>query len=228
MRHRISLLVRQLKSSETSKAAGLAGAMIVNNCIALIASVVFARMLGDGYGSLAALVSYLVILTVVGQAVQVTTARDGVLGRLGKGEDLLATLERWARTFGIFTLGATIVSVALRHPIADAVGVPHQSWAAAAGIRQGARVSGRQHAARHAAGHRRLSNGRPQSHRRAGYAAGCRGDPGRGWTRDRRRLCRLADLLYRDDRVLHAGDLSAPSPAQTTSVGGCVTRRTER
>ena len=137
MRHRISLLLRQLKSSETSKAAGLAGAMIVNNGIALIASVVFARMLGDGYGSLAALVSYLVILTVVGQAVQVTTARDGVLGRLGTGEDLLATLERWARTFGIFTLVATIISVVLRHPIADAVGVPHQSWAAAAGIPAG-------------------------------------------------------------------------------------------
>ena len=137
MRQRISLLLRQLKSSETSKAAGLAGAMIVNNCLALIASVVFARMLGDGYGSLAALVSYLVILTVVGQAVQVTTARDGVLGRLGTGEDLLATLERWARAFGIFTVGATVVSIALRHPIADAVGVPHQSWAAAAGIPAG-------------------------------------------------------------------------------------------
>ncbi len=116
---------------------GLAGAMIVNNVIALISSVVFARMLGDGYGALAALISYLVILTVVGQAVQLTTARESVLGRLGTGDQLLATLERWARTFLIFSLVATILSILLRHPIAEAVGVPHESWAAAAGIPAG-------------------------------------------------------------------------------------------
>jgi O-antigen/teichoic acid export membrane protein len=137
MRQRISPAIERLGSSGTSKAAGLAGAMIVNNVIALVASVLFARMLGDGYGALAALVSYLVILTVVGQAVQVTTARDGVLGRFGTGEELLATLERWARAFGIFMLVATVLSVLLRHPIADAVGVQRQSWAAAAGIPAG-------------------------------------------------------------------------------------------
>ena len=125
-----------LRASETGKAVGLAGAMIVNNGIALVASVVFARMLTD-YGALAALVSYLLILTVVGQALQVATARDGVLGRLGRGSDLVATLERWGWSLGAFTVVATIASILLRQPIADLVGVPRQQWAAAAGIPAG-------------------------------------------------------------------------------------------
>ncbi|MGH2863463.1 MAG: hypothetical protein ACRDLT_18455 [Solirubrobacteraceae bacterium] len=130
------MLRERLRGSDTSKAAGLAGAMIANNVIALILSVVFARLLSN-YGALAALVSYLVILTVVGQAVQVATAREGVLGRLGTGEELLGTLERWARTLAIFTVVATIASILARQPIADAVGVPRQGWAAAAGIPAG-------------------------------------------------------------------------------------------
>ncbi|HEX3616203.1 MAG TPA: hypothetical protein VHU61_06680 [Solirubrobacteraceae bacterium] len=110
--------------------------MIANNLLALGSSVVFARLLTN-YGKLAALISYLVILTVVGQAVQVATAREGVLGHLGTGEELLATLERWARALAVFTLLATLVSILARQPIADAVGVPHQSWATAAGIPAG-------------------------------------------------------------------------------------------
>jgi O-antigen/teichoic acid export membrane protein len=136
MRQRISPLLESLRSSETSKAVGLAGAMIVNNGLALISSVVFARMLKD-YGALAALISYLTILTVVGQAVQVATAREGVLGRLGTGEELLATLERWARAWAAFTIFATVISILIRQPIADAVGVPRQGLAAAIGIPAG-------------------------------------------------------------------------------------------
>jgi O-antigen/teichoic acid export membrane protein len=136
MRARISAPLERLRRSDTSKAAALAGAMIANNVIALIASVVFARLLTN-YGALAALISYLVILTVAGQAVQVATAREGVLGHLGSGEELLQTLERWARALAIFTTLATIVSILVRQPIADAVGVPRQGWAAAAGIPAG-------------------------------------------------------------------------------------------
>ena len=136
MQARISALLERLRGSDTSKAAGLAGAMIANNVLALISSVVFARLLTN-YGGLAALVSYLIILTVVGQAVQVATAREGVLGRLGEGEQLLATLERWARALAVFTVLATIISILARQPIADAVGVPHQGWAAAVGIPAG-------------------------------------------------------------------------------------------
>lgn len=128
-----SSILERTRGSDTGKAAGLAGAMIINNLIALIVSVVFARLLND-YGAFAALVSYLVILTVFGQAIQVATAREGVLGHLGEGEGLLETLENWARTLTIFTVVATVVSVLLRQPIADLVGVPRQSWAAAMGV----------------------------------------------------------------------------------------------
>ncbi|WP_249009937.1 hypothetical protein [Conexibacter sp. DBS9H8] len=139
MRSRIALVLHRLRGSETGTAAWLAAAMIANNLIALGASVAFARLLSD-YGALAALISYLIILTVAGQALQVATAREGVLGRLGTGDDLLHTLERWWRTLAWFTAAATVASILARHLIASVVGVAHDpggSWAAAAGIPAG-------------------------------------------------------------------------------------------
>ena len=128
----------ELKGSETAKAAGLAGAMIANNVIALVATIVFARLLkngqGGGYGSLAALVSYFLILSVVGQALQVATAREGVLGRLGSGAGLIATVRRWTVSLLTFTVGLAVISVLLRQQIADLVGVKHVPWAAALGL----------------------------------------------------------------------------------------------
>jgi O-antigen/teichoic acid export membrane protein len=130
--------LEQLRGSDTAKSAGLAGAMIVNNVIALGSTVVFARLLGDGYGSLAALVSYFLILSVAGQAIQVATAREGVLGHLGVGPGLIATLKRWTRTMVLFTLAMTAVSVVLRAPIAAAVlGSKKDVWAAAIGLPAG-------------------------------------------------------------------------------------------
>ena len=137
LRTRYGPALAQLRGSDTAKAAGLAGAMIANNVIALGSTVVFARLLSD-YGSLAALVSYFLILGVVGQAMQVATAREGVLGHLGVGRDLAETLKRWTRSIAWVTLAVTVVSVLLRHPIADAVGVKHDSWAAAIGLPAGA------------------------------------------------------------------------------------------
>ncbi len=123
-----------LRGSETAKAAGLAGAMIVNNVIALGSTVVFARLLNDSYGSLAALVSYFLILSVVGQALQVATAREGVLGHLGVGAGLVATVRKWTVGLLLFTAGLAVVSVLARDPIAQAVGVKHDQWAAALGL----------------------------------------------------------------------------------------------
>jgi O-antigen/teichoic acid export membrane protein len=128
---------RDLWDSEAAKAVGLAAAMIANNAIALVSSIVFARVLGDDYGSLAALVSYLLILTVFGQAMQVATAREAVLGHLGVGKDLLATMERWSRALLIATLGITVISILARQPLADLVAVKHHAWAAAAGLPAG-------------------------------------------------------------------------------------------
>ncbi len=128
--------ISDFRSSDTAKAAGLAGAMITNNVIALGSTVVFARLLSD-YGALAALISYFLILGVAGQAMQVATAREGVLGHLGTGPGLIATLRRWTRTLLWVTLALTVVSVLLRDPIASAVGVSNYPWAAALGIPAG-------------------------------------------------------------------------------------------
>jgi len=130
-----------LRGSDTAKAAGLAAAMIANNVIALGSTVVFARLLSDnvggGYGSLAALISYFLILSVAGQAMQVATAREGVLGRLGVGADLIATLKRWTRSMLYVTVVLTVISVLLRDQIAQAVGVTKDPWAAAIGLPAG-------------------------------------------------------------------------------------------
>jgi O-antigen/teichoic acid export membrane protein len=123
--------------------------MIANNVIALGSTIVFARLLSD-YGSLGALISYLLILTVAGQAMQVATAREGVLGHLGLGHGLTATMKNWTRSMLLMTAGLTVLSVLLRHQIASAVGVEnvvtlhgqhrvvhHYTWAAAVGIPAG-------------------------------------------------------------------------------------------
>ncbi len=132
-RSRLDALLTDLRSSDTAKAASLALAMICNNVVALVSTFVFARLLDD-YGSLGALVSYLLILAVVGQAMQVATAREGVLGTFGEGADLLATVRSWTRTMAIATVVLTVVSIALQNPIASAVGVKQYGWAVAAGI----------------------------------------------------------------------------------------------
>jgi O-antigen/teichoic acid export membrane protein len=138
LKRRYEPRIAALRGSETAKAGGLAGAMIVNNVIALGSTVVFAHLLHkERYGFLAALVSYFLILSVAGQAIQVATAREGVLGHLGVGAGLTDTLKRWTRTMALFTLGMTVVSVLLRVPIADAVGVRKDVWAAAIGLPAG-------------------------------------------------------------------------------------------
>jgi O-antigen/teichoic acid export membrane protein len=136
LRRRYEPQLASLRGSDTAKAAGLAGAMIANNVIALGSTVVFARLLND-YGSLGALISYLLILTVAGQAMQVATAREGVLGHLGVGDALIATTKSWTRTLLIVTAGLTVLSIVFRHPIASAVGVHRYPWAAALGIPAG-------------------------------------------------------------------------------------------
>jgi O-antigen/teichoic acid export membrane protein len=124
-----------LRSSDVARAGGLAGAMIANNVVALGSTVVFARLLDD-YGSLAALISFFLILSVAGQALQVATARDAVLGQLGEGPALAATLRGWTRSLLLLTLAVAVVSIALRAPIAAAVGVDQQ-WAAAIALPAG-------------------------------------------------------------------------------------------
>ena len=55
----------------------LGAAVIATNVVALVFTVVFARVLGaSGYGSLAALISSFIILMVPGSALQIATARS--------------------------------------------------------------------------------------------------------------------------------------------------------
>ncbi|MBV9335475.1 MAG: hypothetical protein JO243_06225 [Solirubrobacterales bacterium] len=136
LKQRYEPQLSKLGGSDTAKAAGLAGAMVVNNVIALGSVIVFSRELTD-YGSLAALVSYFLILAVVGYAMQLATARETVLGHLGVGPSLAATIRAWTRSLLLFTAVMAVFSVILRQPIADAVGVGHQAWAAALGIPAG-------------------------------------------------------------------------------------------
>ena len=135
LRQRYEPQLSRLGGSDTAKAAGLAGAMVANNVIALGSVIVFSRLLSD-YGSLAALVSYFLILAVAGYAMQLATAREAVLGHLGVGGGMTATIRSWAKALVVVTVVATVISVLLRHPIADAVGV-RQEWAAALGIPAG-------------------------------------------------------------------------------------------
>src|SRR5947208_12224334 len=107
--------------------------MIANNVIALGSTFAFSRLVND-YGALGALISYLLILTVAGQAMQVATAREGVLGHLGVGSGLVTTMRGWTRALLVVTAMLTVVSVLLRNPIASAVGVHKYPWGAALGI----------------------------------------------------------------------------------------------
>src|SRR4051794_29142003 len=121
-----------LRQSDTAQAAGLAVATIVQQLTAIVFTVVFTRILGtDGYGSLAALINFSVILIVPGSALQVAAARQGTLGRLGEGGELAATLERWTRHVLMGIAAITVVSILARAPLADLVNVDEE-WAAAA------------------------------------------------------------------------------------------------
>jgi glycosyltransferase involved in cell wall biosynthesis/O-antigen/teichoic acid export membrane protein len=122
-----------LAQSETAKALGLAAATMAANVVSLLFTVVFARVLGtDGYGSLAALVSTFLILSVPGLALQVAAARETALGRLGEGGRLAATHRRWTLELGAWLVALTAVGILLREPLAAAIGVDDEVWAAAA------------------------------------------------------------------------------------------------
>jgi glycosyltransferase involved in cell wall biosynthesis/O-antigen/teichoic acid export membrane protein len=126
-------LRRALAGSETAKSLGLAAATMASNVIALLFTVVFARILGTaGYGSLAALVSTFLILSVPGLALQVAAARETALGRLGTGGRLSATHRRWMLELGAWLVVLIVAGILLREPLAAAIGVEDEAWAAAA------------------------------------------------------------------------------------------------
>src|SRR3954471_9789893 len=78
--------LRALTGSDTGRAAELGIAAMVSNVVALAFTLVFTRVLGQsGYGSLGALISTFLLLTVAGYALQTTVARE-VSGALAAGD----------------------------------------------------------------------------------------------------------------------------------------------
>src|SRR3954462_13883578 len=78
--------LRALTGSDTGRAAELGIAAMVSNVVALAFTLVFTRVLGQsGYGSLGALISTFLLLTVAGYALQTTVARE-VSGALASGD----------------------------------------------------------------------------------------------------------------------------------------------
>jgi O-antigen/teichoic acid export membrane protein len=123
--------------SDTATAAGLAGAQLAANGVAVVFTVVFARLLGrDDYGALAALTSTFLILSVPGVALQVAASRATATGRIGLAHELRATLDRWTRRVLLVTAALAVAGAALREPLAALIGVGEE-WAAAATLPTG-------------------------------------------------------------------------------------------
>jgi len=123
-------LLRALAASDTGRAAGLASAVIATNVVALIFTIVFARVLGTGYGSLAALISAFIIVMVPGSALQIAVARE-VSHAVAAGEPAGAGVRRWLARLGFATALVAAAAIPLREPLAAVIAVDDE-WAAAA------------------------------------------------------------------------------------------------
>jgi O-antigen/teichoic acid export membrane protein len=136
-RNRLSRL-RALTGSETGRAAELGIAAMVANVVGLAFTLVFTRVLGQsGYGSLGALISTFLILTVAGYALQTTVARE-VSGALAAGDPAGRGVRRWLRRLALLAVGMAAVGALARVPLAAVIGVPKVPWAAAATLPAGA------------------------------------------------------------------------------------------
>src|SRR3990170_3255530 len=100
------------QDTETTRAIGLAAAAMAANLVAVVFTVIFTRLLGT--------------------ALQVAAAREGTLGRLGRGGELAGTLARWTRHLLIGLLAITLAAILAREPLAPLLHVPRGG--AAAGV----------------------------------------------------------------------------------------------
>ena len=115
-------------SSDFARAGGLAAAVIASNVIALVVTIVFARLLGAaGYGSLAALLSAFIILMVPGSALQIAVARE----ISSAGAEGGAGVRHWISRIALGAVAIAVAAVLLRDVIASVLNVD-EAWAAAA------------------------------------------------------------------------------------------------
>src|SRR3954447_1357164 len=131
--------VRKLTGSETGKAAELGIAAMIGNVVSLVFTLVFTRVLGQsGYGSLGALVSTFLLLTVAGYALQTTVARE-VSGSLAAGDPNAGRgIRRWLRRLRGPGLALVVVGLLARSVLATVIGVEDVPWAAGATLFAGA------------------------------------------------------------------------------------------
>jgi O-antigen/teichoic acid export membrane protein len=124
---------------ETTRAAELGIAALLGNVVALVFTLVFTRVLGqEGYGSLAALLSTFLILTVPGYALQTTVAREISAAVAAGDPDAGAAVGRWLRRLLLLALIVSVVGVLAREPLAALIGVEDVPWAAAGTLLAGA------------------------------------------------------------------------------------------
>ncbi len=118
--------------SDTGRAAGLAAAVIASNLVALVCTIVFARLLGaSGYGSLAALLSAFIILMVPGSALQIAVAREISRQRADADPHAGAGVRDWVVRLLVLAAAVAAAAVPLREAIGTLLNVD-ELWAAAA------------------------------------------------------------------------------------------------
>jgi O-antigen/teichoic acid export membrane protein len=124
--------LKQLRTTDTGRAAELAAASMLNNAIQLIFVVVLTRLLGDtGYASLAALVAAFLILQVSGQSMQAAAARAMVRWTQNGHHAPYREVAAWTRQVLLLTGVVLILGVVLRAPLAQLIGVDQHRGAAA-------------------------------------------------------------------------------------------------
>src|SRR3954452_4254583 len=131
--------LRELSGSETGRAAELGIAAAIANVVGLAFTLVFTRLLGQSsYGSLGALISTFLILTVAGYALQTTVARE-VSGSIAAGDPHAGGGGGgWLRRLAALALGRALVGLLARDLLATAIGVEDVPWAAGSTLMAGA------------------------------------------------------------------------------------------
>ena len=125
-------LLTDLTRSDTGRAAGMGAAVIAQNVLALVFTVIFARILGaSGYGSLAVLVSAYIILMVPGSALQIAVARELSGERAAGVANVGAGVRRWLVRLAIATVFVALAAIPLRSVIGAIISVD-DLWGAAA------------------------------------------------------------------------------------------------
>jgi glycosyltransferase involved in cell wall biosynthesis/O-antigen/teichoic acid export membrane protein len=129
--------LRSLARSDSGRAAGLAAAAMGTNVIALLFTIVFARVLGENdYGALIALLAAFLVIAIPGQALQVTVAREVSREVAGHDPSLSGNVRSWARTLLALALVSAPICALLREQLAGLIGVDLE-WAAAAIVPMG-------------------------------------------------------------------------------------------